>query len=120
MRRFLSPAARLFVRDPFVQGTFFLSLTVTMIVFGVLLWLLPRQENIVLRYNILFGIDLLGPWYQALMGPIAEAMLIGINTLVGLFIWRRDRVLSYILGSGTLITAVIIAVSSGLILYLNR
>lgn len=120
MWRFLSPAARLFVRDRIVRITYFVSFLSAFLVFVALLVILPRQENLILHYNVLFGIDLLGPWYQLLIAPAAEIGLVIINILVGLFLWRRDRVLSYLLGGGTLATAVMVACSSAFLLYLNR
>lgn len=119
MRAFLSPVVRLYFKDKWILSALISAILLCVIAAAAIVLYLPRQENAVLHYNIYFGIDLLGDWYETLFIPVAGFFMIIINGVVGIFIWRRDRVISYLFGIGSFLIAVIIATATGLLLYLN-
>ena len=115
----MSPAVRLYFKDKWILVNLISAILLCLITAVAIILYLPRQDNVILHYNIYFGIDLLGNWYEALFIPIASFFIVIINGVVGIFIWRRDRVISYLLGIGSFFIAVIAVTATGLLLYLN-
>lgn len=115
----LAPAVRLYFKDKWILASLISAILLCAIAAAIFLIYLPRQENIILHYNVYFGIDLLGNWYESLLIPLAGFFIVAINGLVGIFIWRRDRVISYLLGIGSFFIAVIVMTSAALLVYLN-
>ncbi|OGL59205.1 hypothetical protein A3H10_01195 [Candidatus Uhrbacteria bacterium RIFCSPLOWO2_12_FULL_46_10] len=120
MRILLSPAIRLYFKDTWTRATLIPALILCLLAVGLIVFIMPREENLVLHYNIYFGIDLLGNWYEVLFIPLAGLILVILNAVVGSFVWRRDRVISYLLGFGTVILSFVVIVATSLLVYLNR
>ena len=55
------------------------------------------SEYVPLHYNIYFGIDLYGPWYQILLIPASGFLIIFINTVLSYILYKRVRLLSIFL-----------------------
>lgn len=119
MTSILSPALRLFLKDRWILGVFLPPFIISCVLLLVVLLFFPKQENVVLHYNVYFGIDLLGPWQNMLLIPIALMAITMFNAVAAAFIWRWDRLTSYILGLGTMIITTLGAVATGLLFYLN-
>jgi len=87
-------------------------------------WIITRLgflegEQIFLHYNILFGVDLVGSWGQALFIPSLGIVIILLNAIVGWTLFQRDRFASYLLNGTALLCQVGILVVSGLLVFLN-
>jgi hypothetical protein len=120
MLRYFSPAFRLFFRDKVVRWSGTLSLVLIILQLFILLAFFPRGSNIPLHYNVAFGIDYVGSWYQTLWLP-SLALLFSIwNCLVGFWVWRRDRVLSYFVIIASSYLCLILFVAVLLITFLSR
>lgn len=120
MLRSLAPAVRLFTRDRWVRLTFLAAIALGVAAgVAVLAWF-PRGESVALHYNVRFGIDLVGEWYRLLRLPAVSLALAAVNAVVALFVWRRDRVLAYLLGAGTVVVAIVTTTATLLTIYLNR
>lgn len=67
------------------------------------LWLLlvsrstTFADSIPLHYNIYFGIDLIGPWYQFFFVPAVGLAIIVVNFLFGLFTVNYEKILGHFL-----------------------
>ena len=51
-------------------------------------------EQAFLHYNNIFGIDLVGSWWKALLLPIGGLLVLVINYLLGLYCYNTDKVIS--------------------------
>ncbi|MFA5106932.1 MAG: hypothetical protein WC497_01235 [Patescibacteria group bacterium] len=107
-----------FITDRIVLVTVSLALILT----GLVSWLLytkfhQQTEFVPLHYNIYFGIDLYGPWYQILTLPATGLGLLFINFILSFILYKRVKLFSYallisldlcglmLLGSGWLIVS---------------
>ena len=77
----------------------------------VLIWwqLFPQireQIFIPLHYNIHFGVDSLGPWWRIFTIPFLEILILVVNTIAAVYLWKRERVLSeLVVGTGLMCEA---------------
>ncbi len=109
---------REFFADRIVLVTVSLGLVLT----GLVSWLVytkfhQQTEFVPLHYNIYFGIDLYGPWYQILTLPATGLGLLFINFILSFILYKRVKLFSYallisldlcglmLLGSGWLIVS---------------
>jgi hypothetical protein len=120
MARLWLPTIRLFLRDRWVRILFLPALAINLICVALLVTFFPNGENVPLHYNVNFGIDFIGASSQIYALPLVGLVLLMVNSFVGVWVWRRDRVLSYFIGTGTLMVAVIVVVAAVLSILLNR
>lgn len=67
----------------FLYIAFFFSLLENLASLGLLIWKIPRSiEAVFLHYNIYFGIDLTGSWYQLLWLPGSGVAILLVNGLI--------------------------------------
>lgn len=97
-----------------------MSLALIALSFGAGFLMLPVEENAPLHYNVYFGIDLLGDSYLIFLVPTAVTVLAILNTIVGLMLWRHDRIIGYFMTVGTLMIAIVGATATGLIVNLSN
>lgn len=78
----------------------------------------PISIPIILRYNVYFGVSLLGDWWQVYVFPIAGIFLYGIHVLLARHYYGlRERIASYLvllagffMGSGILLIAIALGI----------
>ena len=93
---------------------FFIYATIGAVVLNSLLWLIffwyvrGFPEQIPLHYNIYFGIDLVGPWYEIFKLSGFGTTVIFINTILALFIYRFSRLLTKLLVGGNVIIQILL------------
>ncbi|HCC13202.1 MAG TPA: hypothetical protein DEP63_00440 [Candidatus Magasanikbacteria bacterium] len=87
------------------------------------IWLLlnirPSVDQVFLHYNILFGVDLVGSWYNVLSLPIAGFLIILLNALLGWFLFKQDEFAAYLLNAIAVLVNMFLLVSSALLVFLN-
>ena len=76
-------------------------------------------SNIPLHYNIHSGVDLFGQWWRIFMAPGLGFLVIIINTVLALFFWRKDRMLSYFFLAFMMFSQILIAIAMIFIVLLN-
>lgn len=84
--------------------------------------LFPGLQNklaIPLHYNIHFGVDLFGAWWQIFTIPAVGTLILFINFVGALYLWRREKVLSYFFATGTVLIELIFLVGMVFIVLLN-
>ena|SRR3989339_495332 len=93
-----------------------------------LVWILPiwriiplteQQPYLPLHYNIYFGIDQFGPWYQVFFLPILGTILLLVNTCFEAVFFQKERIISTFFALGTVIAEGILFVSMLFIVLLN-
>jgi len=98
----------LIFKDGFFRLLFFFSLAVNLFIWGFLyLKFSPLRalgENFPLHYNIYFGVDFIGRWYEIFIMPLIGTFFIAINFILADIIYLRDKITSYFLtGAGAFI-----------------
>ncbi len=114
------PTLRLYWRDFWIRVLFLCALGIDVAAFGALAWLRPTQDIVALHYNVYFGIDLLGSRGALWWLPVVALTLTIFNIVTALFVWRRDRVLSYFVAAGTVFCAAIVLAATILMAVVNR
>lgn len=72
-----------------------------------------------LHYNVAFGVDLIGPWYQALLLPGMGLGILIANVLFARQVWGKEELLSYLFAGGTIVCEVVLFVATLFITLLN-
>jgi len=57
----------------------------------------PQSQPIILHYNIFFGIDLIGSWFNIYFIPLFALTCGFINFTLSVIIYTRAKILSYLL-----------------------
>lgn len=87
------------------------------------IWLLweirPQEELIFLHYNILFGVDLIGPWWKVLFLPIVGFVIILVNIILGWFLFGKDKFFAHILNFISVFCQIFLLIASLLLIFLN-
>lgn len=76
----------------------------------------PQENPIFLHYNIYYGVDLIGDWYQIFLMPLAGSIVFLVHLVLSRELYSRDRVLGYILIGITIVLEIIILGASYLLL----
>jgi hypothetical protein len=79
----------------------------------------PQAEPIFLHYNILFGVDYVGPWWQIAFVPATGLVIILINTLLGWLLSSKDVFLAHVLNFISVLIQVILLIVGYLLVFLN-
>lgn len=102
-----------FFDNTLVRLLLVISLLPVIVGFGLLAYFIrPSEASLVLHYNVYFGVDLLGIWWQAYTFPLLGLFfLIGHFFLAKRFYKSAERIASYLvlLASGMLSFGALIA-----------
>ncbi len=91
----------------------------TMLIFWKLAPLGVDGRLLALHYNVFFGVDLLGSWYQALALPGLGLVMFFANMLFARQVWEREHLLSFLFATGTIIAELALFVAVVFITLLN-
>ncbi len=87
------------------------------------IWLLwnirPQEQLIFLHYNILFGVDFLGAWWQVLTIPLAGLFILLINAFLGWMLYTKDSFVALLLNVTAVLVQVLSFVAAALLVFLN-
>lgn len=122
LRRVKETATQM-TKKRFIQVSGLSGLIFVLLSFALPIWqLFPElkaEPAIPLHYNIHFGIDMFGPWWQIFTFPIIGAGILIFNFILAFAFWRRDRVLSYFFTGVAVMTSLVIFVSTIFVVFLN-
>lgn len=109
-----------YYRDGFIKFNLFLSLWLNAGLWAGLFWRLKdAAEFVPLHYNIYFGIDRLGPYYQLFSLPFLGLLFIAVNFLLGAAFFSKEKLLSQILAGISSFSQLILILASIFILLVN-
>ncbi|MFH0854275.1 MAG: hypothetical protein V1891_02175 [bacterium] len=118
----------------FIQKNFFLrekiiitNLIASLILILGLLFLLVlklglkfnSEAQLFLHYNIYFGIDWIGSWYEIYLYPLAGLSIIIINYIFAIFFYSRDKMISYLFACGATFAEIIIFAAGLCVIWIN-
>lgn len=102
-----------FFRNIIVRVLIGVNILFCLISFGLLAYFVRPTENIlVLHYNVYFGVDIQGVWWQLYMLPVAGVLFfLGHLFFAYRFYQKYERIAAYLMlfGSGLLNIGIIIA-----------
>ena len=80
----------------------------------------PVDFPIILHYNVYFGVDVIGDWWQIYYLPIIGLLILAANTLLGyLFYQQKERIVAHLLMLATFIVQIAILVAVACLLMIN-
>lgn len=90
---------REFFHNSLVQWVLIAAIFVNMVNWAVLAYFIrPVDFPIILHYNVYFGVDLIGSWWQVFFLPLMGTLILIINLVLAyLFFKQKERVASHLL-----------------------
>lgn len=85
--------------------------------FGLIGYFIQQEESIIiLHYNVYFGVDIQGSWWQAYIFPMAGTLFFLFHILFAYHFYRRcERIASYLMLLGSVLLSLgIVIVSVGI------
>jgi hypothetical protein len=80
----------------------------------------PVDFPITLHYNVYFGVDIIGPWWQAYFLPGIGLVIMAVNTTLGYFFYQqKDRIIGHILLLATCIIQVAVSIAVASLIMIN-
>ena len=111
--------------DGVVKINFILSIAINLITWLTLYYKLHPFSytsdfgQIYLHYNLYFGIDNIGYWYEALIIPLLGLFIIIFNSVLGYFLYVQEKVLSYSLVVSQTLLQIILFAAAIFVILLN-
>ena len=97
-----------------------LALLLNFLTWGWLIWhIRPQTDPIFLHYNILFGVDFIGAWWQVFYLPLSGLVIIGVNFFVGWSLFNRDKFIALLLQAASVLGNIFLLVTAALLVFLN-
>lgn len=113
--------AREFFRNAIVQ--WFLIATLFLIAANwvvLAVFVRPVDYPIILHYNVYFGVDLIGSWWQVYLLPLMGTIMFFINTILAYIFYRQgERIASHLLLLASIIVQAGISIGIGGIVLIN-
>ncbi len=80
----------------------------------------PVDFPIILHYNVYFGVDVIGDWWQVYFMPLIGLLILLINAVLGyLFYQQKERLVAHLLMLATFIAQIGISVAVASLLLIN-
>ena len=79
----------------------------------------PQEEFLFLHYNVLFGVDRIGPWWHVFTVPLLGLSILLVNAVVGWYFFEKEKLVSYILNLTTILIHLFLGVGAYLLVFLN-
>jgi len=110
----------------FLENAFIKNFLIASIIFLIAGWSIliafirPRETPLILHYNVYFGVDLIGTWWQTyILQGVATALLLIHVLLARSFYVKKDRFAAYILLLATNFVLFGVVVVSASIAFIN-
>jgi hypothetical protein len=118
---------RLFFAQGFFRNNIVRCALLTLVVLNAANWIAlavfinaGRSYSIILHYNVYFGVDLVGEWWQAYLAPALATALILLNIfLAWKFYGKKERAASYVLLAASVMIQLSSAVASASVALVN-
>jgi hypothetical protein len=80
----------------------------------------PVDFPIILHYNVYFGVDVIGAWWQVYFLPLIGLVILSVNTVLGyLFYQQKERIVAHLLILATFIVQIGISIAVASLLLIN-
>lgn len=124
IKDFLKNFTGLTLRDRFFQIVFSTALGINLVIWILFYFtfypLRTLGDLVPLHYNIYFGIDLVGKWYEIFTIPFVGFFFILIDFILSCFFYLREKIIGYFLGVTVLFSQILLAIAAIMIILINR
>lgn len=113
--------AKEFFHSALVQWVLIGSLIINALNFGLIAYFIrPVDFPIILHYNVYFGVDVIGSWWQVYFLPLIGLLILSVNTLLGYsFYQQKERVIAHLLVLAVFIVQVCVTIAVATLLSIN-
>ena len=110
-----------FFHNPIIQWLLIVSLFFNLVDWGLLAYFIrPSESAVILHYNVFFGVDILGEWWQAFLLTGTGTLFLLTNLLLAyLFYQGKERIASYLFLLGTFFIQLGILISCAAVIRIN-
>ncbi len=110
---------KFFLKDKIIIFWVILSLSLIALMLINLFKIPKTSDPIPLHYNIYFGIDYLGAWKKIFIIPLLAFLVFLINFTLALFLYFKNKFISYLFCGTSLYVQIIFLISSLTITWIN-
>ncbi len=79
----------------------------------------PTERQMILHYNIYFGVDAIGDWRNIFFMPALAAIILAVNVFLSRFFYYKEKFVSYLFAAMALLIQLLVAVGLGSIILIN-
>jgi hypothetical protein len=110
-----------FFRSPLVQWVIIGALLINAANWGSIAYFIrPVDFPIILHYNVYFGVDVIGAWWQLYFLPLIGLAILSVNAVLGyLFYQQKERIVAHLLVLATFIVQIGITIAVASLLLIN-
>lgn len=110
-----------FFRSGYVQWALICSIILNFLGWGIMVYFIrPVDFPIILHYNVYFGVDLIGDWWQAYALPLIGLTVLAINGILGfLFYAQKERLISHVLLLASSVVQIVIVIGVAGLAHIN-
>ncbi|MFH2136104.1 MAG: hypothetical protein ABII19_00505 [Patescibacteria group bacterium] len=114
----------LIFKDGFFRFLFIFSIVANLLIWGFLYFEFSPFQSVggiyPLHYNIYFGVDFIGKWYEIFIMPLVGFFFIVINFILADITYLRDKITSYFLTGAGAFAQVLIFLAAYSIVMINQ
>ncbi|HAV11292.1 MAG TPA: hypothetical protein DCX32_01985 [Candidatus Moranbacteria bacterium] len=110
-----------FFRNAIVHWVSIASFLINGVCWGALVFFIrPVDFPIILHYNVYFGVDIIGAWWQAYFLPLIALAVMAVNMVLAYYFYKHgERMISYILLLAAFLVQISGAIAIGGIIRIN-
>jgi hypothetical protein len=117
MRRFFWHG---FWSDPIIFFSIVLAALANIAIWASLYFTIePTGRDIILHYNIYFGVDAIGSWRNVFFMPALALILLLINLVLSRFFYYKERLLAYLFSVSALILQLLMVIGIISVILIN-
>jgi hypothetical protein len=118
---FLNEKTGGYFENPIVVWLLAVSFLANVCVWAALaIFIKPVDENIILHYNVYFGVDSTGYFREAYLLPISGLFILALNLSLGAFFFKnKERIASYALLMAAFMSNLSLIIASASIVIIN-
>lgn len=111
---------KLYIKKLSTGGFFAIGLAMNIFVWLWLWFHIPRElDELFLHYNILFGVDLIGPAWHIYLAPLSGFIILVVNLLAGWVLFKKESFAAYVLNFTACFIQIFLVIVSYLLVLLN-
>ena len=111
---------KLYAQRPRLLGLALMALLINISTWAWILWQIPKEgDQLVLHYNVIFGVDRVGTFGELLYLPTLGFVILVVNYIVGWLVFKSDRFLSGLLIFSALLVNIFGFIDGLLLVFLN-
>lgn len=110
-----------YFRSSLVQWMIIGSLFLNVVNWGLIAFFnRPVDFPIILHYNVYFGVDVIGAWWQVYFLPLIGLVILLLNSVLGyLFYTQKERMVAHLLMLSSFIVQIIMTIAVACLLTIN-